>query len=107
MPNVCNCLVADLLDDGVLSAGLIPAVSNALGELLVREEPVLVPQRLTVMAQAVGVRPSVVHVEAVGGSGSDGHGSSGGNGVASDLLAAAAGQCGSLQLDLTALDRYR
>lgn len=105
MPNVCNCLVADLLDDGVLSAGLIPAVSNALGELLVREEPVLVPQRLTVMAQAVGVRPSVVHVEAVGGGGS--HGSRDSSGVVSDLSATASGQCGSLQLDLTALDRYR
>jgi hypothetical protein len=58
LPSVCNCLIADVIDDGVLSGGLILAVSHALDELLVREDPVLVPAAVTVMAQAVGVRPS-------------------------------------------------
>jgi hypothetical protein len=58
LPCICNCLIADVINDGVLSGGFIPAVSHALDELLVRADPVLVPTALTVMAQAVGVRPS-------------------------------------------------
>jgi hypothetical protein len=58
LPCICNCLIADIIDDGVLSGGFIPAVSHALDDLLVREDPVLVPAAVTVMAQAVGVRPS-------------------------------------------------
>ncbi|WIA22755.1 hypothetical protein OEZ86_009712 [Tetradesmus obliquus] len=58
LPCVCNCLVADIIDNGVLSGGFIPAVAHTLDELLVREEPVIVPAAVTVMAQAVGVRPS-------------------------------------------------
>ena len=109
VPNVCNCLIADLVDDGVLSGGLIPAVANALEELLIKEEPVLVPRRLTVKAQAVGVRPSVVEVEVPGMWGSSNGGSSGGG---------SSGSSGSdggredvrgevCRLDLTAMDAYR
>jgi hypothetical protein len=94
VPNICNCLVADLLDDGVLSAGLIPAVSNALEDLLVRDQPVIVPQRLTVMAQAVGVRPAVVEVQGLWEAGSSGGGCAGSS-------------SGTCRLDLTALDAYR
>lgn len=97
VPNFCNCLVADLLDDGVLSAGLIPAVSNAMEDLLVRDQPVIVPQRLTVMAQAVGVRPAVVEVQGLWEAGSSG--SSGG--------VCAGSSSGTCRLDLTALDAYR
>lgn len=83
-----------MCDDGVLSGGLLPAVAHALEELLVRDQPVVVPQRLTVMAQAVGVRPSVVEVEVDGDRcGGGDSGSSGG--------------CGKIRLDLTALDRFR
>jgi hypothetical protein len=100
VPNVCNCLVADILDDGLLSGGLIPAVANALEELLVRERPVLVPQQVTVVAQAVGVRPSVVEVplDRSGQGGSSGSSDScGGNTDGSSTV----------RLDLTALDAYR
>lgn len=100
VPNVCNCLVADMLDDGVLSAGLVPAVAHALEELLVREGPVTVPRRLTVMAHAVGLRPSVVDVE---GFGLGGQGGSSGVGGA----AASGRRDGRWRFDLTALDRYR
>lgn len=101
MPNICNCLVADLLDDGVLSGGLIPAVANALEELLVREGPVLVPQHVTVSAQAVGVKPSVVEVEGIWqGGGSSGSGSGGCDGSSGS-------SGGTVRLDLTALDAYR
>jgi uncharacterized membrane protein YgcG len=102
-----------LVDDGVLSGGLIPAVANALEELLIKEEPVLVPQRLTVMAQAVGVRPSLVEVEVQGGSsgsngGSSGSGSSGSNGGSSGSDGRKEDVRGDMcQLDLTAMDAYR
>jgi hypothetical protein len=121
--NICNILVADLVDDGVLSGGLIPCVSNALEELLVTEQPVIVPQRLTVMAQAVGVKPSVVEVEVAGlcsscgsNAGSNSGSSSSSSSSSSGGIGGLAGDCGgssdtvsqgTIKLDLTAMDAYR
>jgi hypothetical protein len=110
--NICNILVADVLDDGVLSGGLIPCVSNALEELLVTDQPVIVPQRLTVMAQAVGVRPSVVGMRVgndCGGCGSNGSSSRGGScGGVSDRGCSSTWGCQEItKLDLSAMDAHR
>lgn len=105
VPNVCNCLVADLLDDGVLSGGLIPAVANALEELIVREGPVLVPQQVTVSAQAVGMRPSVVEVEGIWQGGGSSSCSGGCDGSTDSSGNSSSG--GTVRLDLTALNAYR
>lgn len=114
VPNVCNCLVADLIDDGVLSAGLIPAVAHALEELLVRDDLVLVPQTLTVMAQAVEVRPSMVETGcwnacSSGSASGCGHGT--GAGPSSPCTVQGAQQAPVMRsshlVDLTALDQFR
>jgi hypothetical protein len=99
VPSVCNTLIADLVDDGVLSGGLMPAVAHALDELMVRDDPVIVPRVVAVMAQAVGLRPTTAAVAtAVPAAGCD-------------ALAAVEGSGARLAnravLDLTALDRYR
>ncbi|KAF8066293.1 Art7 [Scenedesmus sp. PABB004] len=81
LPRAANCLVADLIDDAILSGGLLPAVGHALDALLCRDgEPVLVPASLTVLAQAVAAAPSRPRV-AVGAR--------------------------RVRLDLTAIDRHR
>jgi hypothetical protein len=89
---ICNCLIADIIDDGVLSAGFVPAVSHALDELLVRDDPVLVPAAVTVMAQAVGLRPSGCEVH---------------TGKVADRCEDGCEDGGSSWLDLSALDKHR
>jgi len=84
LPNICNVLVADLVDDAVLSGGFIPAVAHALDTLLVREDPVLVPAAVTVKAQAVALRSSQCEVA---GEGAD--------------------SGGGFLLDVSTLDQYR
>lgn len=86
---VCNVLIADIVDDGVLSGGFVPAVAHALDELLVRENPVLVPAAVSVIAQAVGVRVSDCFVE---------------NGETSSNCSK---QYSRKWIDLAALDQYR
>lgn len=80
---VCNCLIADVIDDGVFTGGFVPAVAHALDELLVRQEPVLVPTAVSAMAQAFGVKPSGFEVQGAPGS------------------------LARHQLDLSAIDQYR
>jgi protein arginine N-methyltransferase 7 len=55
VPVVCNLLVCDMLEDGLLSAGLIPACRHALAKLMLPDALVL-PAAATVYAQAVQLR---------------------------------------------------
>eukprot|EP00775_Hariotina_reticulata_P007705 gene7705-7904_t len=84
LPSTCNILIADLVDDAVLSGGFIPAVAYALDELLVRDDPVVVPAAVTVRAQAVALRSSRCEVAREDGDEGD-----------------------ELLLDVSALDQYR
>lgn len=55
VPVACNLLVCDMLEDGLLSAGLIPACRHALGNLIISDARVI-PAAATVHAQAVEMR---------------------------------------------------
>ena len=55
VPVVCNVLVCDMLEDGLLSAGLIPACRHALAKLMLPDS-VVIPAAATVFAQAVQFR---------------------------------------------------
>jgi len=55
VPVACNLLVADVLEDGLLSAGLIPAVRHALQSLCLPDAIVL-PSSVAVFAQPLELR---------------------------------------------------
>ena len=55
VPVACNVLVCDMLEDGLLSAGLIPACRHALAKLML-PDALVVPAAATVYAQAVQLR---------------------------------------------------
>ena len=55
VPVVCNMLICDMLEDGLLSAGLIPACRHALAKLML-PDAVVIPAAATVYAQAVQFR---------------------------------------------------
>jgi len=55
VPVACNLVVCDILDDGLLSAGIIPACSHALAKLALPDAIVL-PASATVYVQAVELR---------------------------------------------------
>jgi protein arginine N-methyltransferase 7 len=55
VPVVCNLLVCDMLEDGLLSAGLIPACRHALAKLML-PDALVIPAAATVYAQAVQFR---------------------------------------------------
>jgi hypothetical protein len=71
----------------------VPAVAHALDELLVRDDPVLVPAAVTVMAQAVGVRQSVCEVP--------------GGKLAAECEDGCEVRGSSRWLDLSAIDKHR
>ncbi|KAK9815442.1 hypothetical protein WJX72_003717 [[Myrmecia] bisecta] len=52
VPICCNLLICDILDDGLLSSGIIPAVRHALDNLLA-SECIVLPASATVYVQAV------------------------------------------------------
>ena len=55
VPVACNLVVCDILDDGLLSAGIIMACRHALAKLAL-PDAVVVPAAATVFAQAVELR---------------------------------------------------
>jgi len=55
VPVVCNVLICDMLEDGLLSAGLIPACRHALAKLMLPDS-IVIPAAATVFAQAVQFR---------------------------------------------------
>ncbi|KAL4424877.1 hypothetical protein ABPG77_002100 [Micractinium sp. CCAP 211/92] len=55
VPIVCNLLIANILDEGLLTSGLIPSVRHALGSLLTTDA-ILLPSSATVYCQAVELR---------------------------------------------------
>ncbi|KAL4451864.1 hypothetical protein ABPG75_007526 [Micractinium tetrahymenae] len=55
VPIVCNLLLAPILDEGLLTSGLIPSVRHALGTLLTADA-ILLPASATVYCQAVELR---------------------------------------------------
>ena len=55
VPVVCNVLICDMLEDGLLSAGLIPACRHALAKLTL-PDTIVIPAAATVYAQAVQLR---------------------------------------------------
>ena len=55
VPIVCNLLIAELLDDGLLSSGLIPGVSHALENFLLTHDAVVIPASATVYMQVDSV----------------------------------------------------
>ncbi len=59
VPVVCNILVCDMLEDGLLSAGLIPACRHALAKLML-PDALVIPAAATVYAQAVQFRVDTV-----------------------------------------------
>lgn len=54
VPCSCNLVVCDLLDDGLLTSGIIPAVSHALNHLALTDA-LVVPAAISVRVQAVQV----------------------------------------------------
>ena len=52
VPIVCNLLIAELLDDGLLSSGLIPGITHALDNYLLTHDAVVIPASATVYMQA-------------------------------------------------------
>ena len=59
VPISCNLCICDVLDDGLLSSGMIPAVKHALNNLLL-PDAIVMPSSATLYAQAVEIRtPSV------------------------------------------------
>ncbi|MEW5319762.1 MAG: hypothetical protein WDW38_010893 [Sanguina aurantia] len=52
VPICCNVVVCDMIDDGLLGCGLIPAVTHAAASLATHDA-VFIPSSATVMAQAV------------------------------------------------------
>lgn len=59
VPIVCNLLIANILDEGLLTSGLIPSVRHALGSLLTTDA-ILLPASATVYCQAVELRSGEV-----------------------------------------------
>jgi len=59
VPVACNLLVCDMLEDGLLSAGLIPACRYALSRLML-PDALVIPAAATVYAQAVELRVDTV-----------------------------------------------
>ena len=59
VPVVCNLLVCDMLEDGLLSAGLIPACRHALAHLML-PDALVIPAAATVYAQAAQLRSDTV-----------------------------------------------
>ncbi|GHP04547.1 hypothetical protein PPROV_000330100 [Pycnococcus provasolii] len=56
VPVYTNVIVAvDLLDEGLLTSGLLPAVTHALDNLAI-QDPVVIPSSVTVFAQAVQIK---------------------------------------------------
>lgn len=55
----CNLLIANILDEGLLTSGIIPAVRHALGSLTTHEA-IVMPASATVYMQAVEVRTTDV-----------------------------------------------
>lgn len=61
VPVSCNVLLLDgLIDDGLLSSGLLPAIRHAREKLLVLPDAVIVPGGATVFVQAVELRSAEV-----------------------------------------------
>ena len=59
VPISCNLCICDVLDDGLLSSGMIPAVKHALDQLLL-PDAIVMPSSATLYAQAVEIRtPSI------------------------------------------------
>ena len=55
VPIVCNLLLCDILDDGLLTSGLIPAVRHALNNLMI-DKPIVIPCSATVYVQVGELR---------------------------------------------------
>lgn len=53
VPVVCNLLIADILEDGLLGAGVIPAVSHALANSLLTHDVQVIPASATVYMQVM------------------------------------------------------
>jgi protein arginine N-methyltransferase 7 len=51
VPIVCNLLIADVLEDGLLGCGIIPAVSHALANSLLTHDVRMIPASATVYMQ--------------------------------------------------------
>ena len=51
VPVCCNIIVADLLEDGVLSAGLIPALRHAAAAGLATSDAIVLPRAVTIYCQ--------------------------------------------------------
>ena len=51
VPIVCNLLVAEIFDDGLLSSGLVPAISHALNNFLLTHDAIVIPAAATVYMQ--------------------------------------------------------
>lgn len=61
VPVSCNVLLLDgLIDDGLLSSGLLPAIRHARDKLLMLPDAVVVPGGATVFVQAVEIRSTEV-----------------------------------------------
>eukprot|EP00887_Chlorella_sp_A99_P001822 scaffold19.g1822.t1 len=59
VPICCNLLIANILDEGLLTSGLIPAVSHALASLTT-SDAIILPASATVYMQAVEIRTGEV-----------------------------------------------
>jgi len=59
VPVICNLLLCDILDDGLLTSGLIPAAKHALSELMT-DQAVVIPCSATVYVQAGQVQNTEV-----------------------------------------------
>jgi hypothetical protein len=102
LPYPADVLVADLVDDGVLSGGLLPAVAHALDANLLRPDAVLVPGALTVRMQAVALAASGCRAPSHSAPRLDGNGDNDTTGHNNDdgwidLSALNAYRCGSMR----------
>lgn len=61
VPIVCNLVIAEMLDDGLLSSGIIPAVRHALGSSLLTHDAAIIPASATVYMQVRPWPPAAAH----------------------------------------------